>query len=304
MRRRRNIGAPRPSGTMHLMPALDWSALVRLSEARAALGQLSGTENASQRPAEYGGDGWSGGGWDQSLTWLRDGWLDGVKHADALAITETGVAPDADWELEVAGFFPLVPAYLSGDPACMMQRVEIDKPRKRVALAFNNCYSACVTVDEIMVYASAVAALMAELQAGGVDVALYTLDSGGDWKTNYVTPITVRAFGEPLDMSKLVYSFHPSFLRRILFAYRESNQTLREAGQARAGYGHVMQVTREQLVQAIGDIGADCIMLPDVNDVASSTGDSTLRQAPTVLLEQLRELVRGKDAGEGESAAA
>jgi hypothetical protein len=262
-----------------------WSELTEVAERRPGASVPDTSDAASQRTGE--GD-WHGGSFSEAMHRLRYGWLEGVAQAEAILAGAQGQAPAPCFELDVAGYFPLVPAYVAGDPACMMDRIEDEQPRTRLALALNAVYSACVTSEQVMCYAAAVSVVLAEIEASGTDVALYTLDSGGTDGFHHVYAIPVREFGEPLDMSRIVFAFHPAFLRRALFAHREMRADLSQHGLARHGYGQPLEIEPADVAATVGGIGVTPVALPSVGTVLPDL--SKARHA--ALCERLRAVVR------------
>jgi hypothetical protein len=78
--------------------------------------------------------------------------------------------------------------------------------------------------------------------------------------------ISVRDFGQPLDVSIVSYAFHTSFLRRTLFANRELNQDWADTGAANHGYGMISTLGLKEAVQLVPDLqGALPVVLPSIN---------------------------------------
>lgn len=240
-----------------------WPLLEKVSQ-REKLGALDGAEDASLR---RGDDHWSGASWNAALRLMRDGWPEGAKQIDAIMATMPEAEALADaWQLEAAGRFPCVPAFLSGDPECMWQTFESDQSKPRICLVISACYHCGISSEEVLRYGAAVGATLRALEAAGHGVAIYSVDKGRSWEHRvYGSQATVvRDFGEPLDTSVVAFAFHPAFLRRILFANREMTQEWAERGLARSGYGSAEEADLETAVACLGEFPATPVVLSGV----------------------------------------
>jgi hypothetical protein len=137
-----------------------------------------------------------------------------------------------------------------------------------------------------MVYAAAVATIIAELDASGIDAALDVVDSAKDSSVACMQRITVRGFGEPADLSRLVMVFHPSFLRRGLFAVRETSDYW-PADLANGNYGTCVDI-QEKHRAALG-LDEAAAILPSVGDCRGLLRDDRLPE----LIEFLRKSIKG-----------
>lgn len=156
----------------------------------------------------------------------RYGWQAGtdavLRELDSLPVA-TDVLPD--WSLDAGGSFPCVPAFLSGEPECIWRLTDGRKAERRMTLVIPAGFSARIEGEQSLTYATAVAAVLRNIEASGVSVALKaTVASVGNHnKTMYLKSFTVRDHGEPFDVSKVAFAAHPSFARRIGFAWREQD---------------------------------------------------------------------------------
>jgi hypothetical protein len=275
--------------SVHTERVITWAALSRVVDRRKGASKAQrpeGSGTASQRSGNT--DAWQGGTYDNAVKMLRWGWPEGVRAVQEL--TRGGVAVDGApaWELDVAGYLPCVQAYVAGDPACMLTQGERGT-RQRIALIASACYNSGVTADDAMVYAAALAQVVAELDAAGVDVGVDTLDVTYGNGNVYVMGVHVREFGEPLDLSKLVYAFHPSFLRRILFAWREMDAISCKAGIADDNYGSARNATRDYAIACIGPDANGAVILPSLADVLEHCREKNVAGVVAAIREAIKE---------------
>tara|TARA_R110002096_G_scaffold78088_3_gene184015 strand:+ start:1281 stop:2228 length:948 start_codon:yes stop_codon:yes gene_type:complete len=147
------------------------------------------------------------------------------------------------WSTGEWGFFVDIGAYSAGDPMCVLHPDEqtsltnnVVKLRVSLACAFG--------VDGEMKanWGTAIAFLILQLQGQGKQVAVeacyYTEKHAGcqrDLKKvgqNYLTTITLKQAGEPLDLDRVAYVVaHPAAHRRLIWRTREIEKTLKN------GYG-------------------------------------------------------------------
>jgi hypothetical protein len=259
------------NGPCHVVPAQRWWPMLERVCQRPDIPSAEGTERASLdgyhkgEPARYGS--WAGANWTGAMTMMRDGWQDGAQAVDAIMATLPDAEALADaWNLEAAGRFPCVPAFLSGDPECMWQTVEMDGTKPRICLIVSACYHCGIESAEALRYGAAVGATLRALEAMGHGVAIYTVDKGKSWnhKEACAQATVVRDFGEPLDTSIVSFAFHPSFLRRVLFANRELTPAWAERGLAREGYGQALEANLADAVACLGEFPATPVVLSGV----------------------------------------
>lgn len=250
-----------------VVPAVKWWPLLDKVKNRATVEPCDGAAASSLNPDD--GD-WAGGSWDWAIRAMRDGWQDGAKQVDAVLATMPEAEALADaWNLEAAGRFPCVPAFLSGDPECMWQTTEMEGTKPRICLVVSACYHCGIEPNEVLRYGAAIAATLRALEARGHGVAIYSIDSRAGYSGTTVSQaVIVRDFGELLDTSVVAFAFHPSFLRRILFANSELTPDFASNGLASSGYGMPRAVGLETAAKCLGEFPAMPIVLSDVATVS------------------------------------
>lgn len=241
-----------------------WAQYCARAEERVTQDALPGGDSASKKT--NGGDNWSGcRTLDDALRMTREGWQAGAQSLGKL-LDHLTPAQDVlpDWSLDVAGAFPCVPAYLTGEPEAVWRMSDERKSVRRLALIVPGTYHAGNGADAIMVYAKAIAAVARAVEASGIDVAIYSLDVS---KGNHIAAVAVsiRAYGEPMDLAKIAFAFHPAWLRRISFAWRERTKAACDVGIASCGYGYPHIAEAHVADAVIGDRGALSVALTDVS---------------------------------------
>jgi hypothetical protein len=275
---------------MSTLKTIDWPTLLRTVKDRPTRknDRPANSGNSSQRTSTE----WSGGSWADAMKKLRFGWPGGVREIEKL--TRGGVTSDNGpaFELDVAGYLPVVGAYVAGDPECMLVPGERGTIQ-RVVLVVSCIYNCGYSAEQAACYAAALAQVVAELDAAGVDVAVYALDVTRGSGSTYCMSVAVRQFGEPLDLSKIAFAFHPMFLRRVLFAWRELDPVACRIGVADGGYGSVRSPTREYAVASIGQDAEGAVILPDMDAVSDATKRGDTRAVVAAMREAIKEQSQG-----------
>jgi hypothetical protein len=188
--------------------------------------------------------------------------------------------------MAVQGAFPCIPEYLSGSPECMYRLEDNRRIAHRLALIVPHSYSAAVKGREAMQYAKAVAALVRSLEAAGIDTAIYSV-STGDNVTPAMYAVIVREYGEPLDIAKVAFAFHPAMLRRLGFAWREITPLATQCGLARGGYARTFPVTEENAREILGEVG-QLVIMEDLQKLAERNKSLLTEDRLPDLIERLR----------------
>lgn len=195
----------------------------------------NGASEASRRTSRESGDrgGWFGDGidsYDKAVTLAREGWPEGTARARVL--TEATVDKLAtvlrrdEWVYDVeAGRGDVDMArFIIGDPECVLAPVTVEElaPKRAVHIVVSGSASCGVSTEAIILRGAAVAALAELLTLAGYRVKLslsHVCSASGD---KHETRVTVKDFGEHLDLARMVYAVaHPSTLRRHMFSIEE-----------------------------------------------------------------------------------
>lgn len=269
-----------------VLPPLKWWDLFHRVEKRPSLQPAGNGGDSSLRGYMAGerpnfSEGWNGANWTGAMTMMRDGWQDGAKQVDAVMATMPEAEALADaWNLEAAGRFPCVPAFLSGDPECMWQTSEVDGTKPRICLVVSARYHCGIEPEHVIRYGAAVCATLRALEAAGFGVAIYSVDKARSRGT-IAQACIVRDFGEPLDTSVVAFAFHPSYLRRVLFAHTELSQEWSDAGCSYCGYGMPVEANLADAAACLGEFPATPVVL---SGVQTCEGLGLLRKGQTAEL--------------------
>jgi hypothetical protein len=216
-------------------------------------------------------DDWAGCSFNDAVRLATYGWPEGVKGVQAALSAIGSVDTLPAWELDVAGVFPCIPAYLSGSPVAMYAPVETDGAPRRIALCVTMSASYTVEAQARFRFAAALSQVASDLTAAGIDVAVYSFEVSTDRDDKrHCIGVAVREFGEPFDLTRVAFSGHPAFHRRLRFALCENTERHLEIG--RNGYGCPQSVTVKDARACGVDLPDECIRcLPQIRDNRTST---------------------------------
>jgi hypothetical protein len=186
--------------------------------------------------------GWSGTkSWDQAIDMaLYSGWPEGRNLLiNSLAIVSPKPEPYKSIAYDVAGAFPMVPLYLTGEPAHMMNFPEFESVASNpiVRIDYNISVSGSVSPKSIMLRGAAVLSLCNTLENKGYSCEIRIFDICSSGNDTFRYSIVFKRAGEPLDLDRAAFALaHPSTLRRFGFALQE--QIPEHEKTMNTGYGH------------------------------------------------------------------
>lgn len=128
--------------------------------------------------------------------------------------------------LDVAGFMPCVPNYLSNNPMAMFNTKIV--PKKQKIITLNKCidYSGMVSAKEIVEYSVRTLRIIKSLEAKGYAINLNVLDGRQVGRYMEMVKVRIKNAGERTNVSKLGFALtNPAMLRRMLFRYCEVAET-------------------------------------------------------------------------------
>lgn len=260
--------------TMENLGHYGWDEFV----SRAANGSaVAGSSHYSRND----NDDWAGASFQNAIEYAQHGWHDGVTLVQA---NLDRLPPSADvipdWNLNVGGSICNVPAFIAGEPECMWQMSDEKRSERRISLVVNSFISAVIGKEAGIAYASAVAALIRGLEASGINTAVYvinpTKDASGSTRDNVAAyAVTVREFGEPLDIARMAFAFHPASYRRVHFAWQETKSEVIKYGLGNGGYGRPVQINSALVHKMLGDVGYVAI-LPSINMLYAKSPEAML----------------------------
>lgn len=199
----------------------------------------------------------------QAIKMAVEGWPEGAtKIAKALDSLPPSSESLPDWIMDVTGSICNVPAFVAGEPECMWNLTDNRRDERRLTLVVQASYGFWVSSEVAMNYAIALAANVRSLEASGINTSVVILahrrhpaDPDG---VRSAYGVFVREYGEPLDLAKIAFAFHPAFLRRVDMAWRERNERATTAGINNGSYGRPVPydsaVVREVFAEDIGQV--------------------------------------------------
>lgn len=172
----------------------------------------------------------AGGGWQEGANKMRRG------VAAAQAKHTMGAAPL--FGNDVAGFAVDVPAYLAGQPDCMMTMAETEVAQAPIVRIAVGTFSCGVSADAAMNRGIDMMCLVDALEGAGhrceVDAYWDAQDDGQHWQVR----VRIKSAGEQWTPATAAFlSAHPAAFRRLGFSEMEKDPTRRQMT-AGGGYGH------------------------------------------------------------------
>jgi hypothetical protein len=166
---------------------------------------------------------WMGEEYEETIQRTRSGNLSLIPKAEALLdqIDADLELDSPQWQSSVAGAFPDVPAFLSGDPECMRARV-VQANEKAPVRVFVCTTSSCgVSAETLLKRGIAALALVMQLVKQGRPIELWTftkLDGDSAHKGN--SCFLVRMPTAPIDMARIAHCLSAcSFDRSIAMTF-------------------------------------------------------------------------------------
>lgn len=177
----------------------------------------------SARESVTGGAGFCGtANMDEALKLAREGWRVGaeaIRDVDGLC---AGVDNAPTFGHDVAGIFPDMGAFMAGEPEHMFAPMADEEPMRRIRIVIPAAYPCSVKQSAIQEYGKALAALIRSIEATGVAVSLATVHKVLAGGRVVILPVVLRDYGDTLDLDRVAFAGHPSYLRRIMFAVFEA----------------------------------------------------------------------------------
>jgi len=229
-----------------------------------------------------------GTGRDHSWTW-------GVEFDGAVSLAETGypdgkkitllaekISAKLQSEITVhdstvydtSGSYVDVGAYMSGEPECMVEFVQTDRPHcKVISIGVDMCYHGGITAKTIAMRGAVIVALIDALEQFNYRCEV-TIYAGTGWQDSgdpkYQNSVTIKRAGDALDRDSMAYTIsHPAFFRRIIFGAWD-NSPWRKA----MGYGY--SGVQTPLYEDDTDVKMNC---PQDNDWTESNATQRIIDA-------------------------
>jgi len=145
----------------------------------------------------------------------------------------------------VAGFHPIVPNYLAGNPQSMVSTKMVVKKQKVVTLVRQGNFLGYVTSDEIEKEAIKAFKIIKRIEAQGYRVNLFAAYCSEDRKSGTSTLLLIKLKGadEKLNISKLAFPLcNTAMFRRLVFKWREKFEHTPRG--MRGDYGSTISLTQ------------------------------------------------------------
>ena len=126
--------------------------------------------------------------------------------------------------LDVAGAVPDVPAFIAGDPCCMVDIVRSERPSKVIKMVVNIVTSWTVATSELKNFGGAVCSWIDHLESKGWSLELIVRFESIKKDYRLRLDVTVKKAGEILDLDRVLFMIaHPASQRRLFFHVVEMN---------------------------------------------------------------------------------
>lgn len=180
----------------------------------------------------------------EALTLLKEGWQSGAeKLTKDLKIANLSNSTNMVQKqvYDIVGYQASVPRYLQGLPTSMINKRQVKQKAKIITLIKSCVYPSTVSTNEIMQDSIRTIQIIQTLEQQGYRVNLYSaFHSIRDSEAIFVQ-VKLKSAGERINIAKLAFALaHPSFLRRILFRFIETEENIKNYGWTN-GYGRVAE---------------------------------------------------------------
>lgn len=166
---------------------------------------------------------------NEAVQLLSTGWQDKAKElTKRLKAVERDMAPIMKQQrcISVAGYQPIVPLFLAGQPASMVGTRMQPVKQKVVTLVKSISYNSSVDPLEWTEQGLKALAIVKKLEANGYRVNVDIIRGGYDQdnpKFGVVCRVRIKHANERLNVSKLAFTMcHPSMQRRLMFRFTET----------------------------------------------------------------------------------
>lgn len=170
---------------------------------------------------------------EEAVDLARVGWPEGVLRLDQIADHYHQLSKwtiDKSRHLDVAGTYPIVPIFLGGDPACMVNDGELNRGVKPLLhIVVNRGYSWMTPAERIFNFGAALMVCIDQIETYGVRVELTVGTANiGDLfgpvqeRPVWATMTTVKRPQEHLEKNRLAFALaHPAYGRRLKYSLLE-----------------------------------------------------------------------------------
>ena len=189
--------------------------------------------------------------WKGALDLFEKGWTEGREKLVAMAAdsgkVDLEVAPAVS--LDVAGYRPDVPLFLTGEPACMQQATE-QRSKPFLRILFSASYS-CRQDETVMNYGIGLASMIKAFDWAGYSTGVIAEFTSADRhdsdpKRCNRLDLVLKTAGQRLDIDRLAFvCCHKAMLRRLKFAWMET-RFMQRSSETYGSYGHTITPTEAE----------------------------------------------------------
>lgn len=165
---------------------------------------------------------------NEAIDLLHNGWTDKARElTKRLRAVERDMAPVMKQQrcISVAGYQPIVPLFLAGQPASMVGTRMQPVKQKVVTLVKSISYNGNIEPEEWTEQGLKALAVVKKLEANGLRVNIDIVRGGYDpdsHSNGIACRVRVKNANERLNISKLAFTMcHPSIQRRLMFRFTE-----------------------------------------------------------------------------------
>ena len=217
---------------------------------------------------------------------LLNGWQAGVVGAEGLEGLSTDAADRLHFVRDVAGAFPLVPAFLRGAPNAMLRPTPTPVESVRgLTLVIDGSYGAQVNSETVLHYAHTIMRLVAWLSAEQIETSVYVVLPVWAKGNRYIYTTPIRLAGDVIQPERVAAILHPSFLRRAWFSmveHEHHDKSLPGASICLTTYGQAREASAEEMQSCLPE-AYSVIMLPKIG---RANPEKAIQEAVTLKLKQ------------------
>lgn len=163
---------------------------------------------------------------EEAISLLHSGWQSKAKElTQKFKAVERDMAPVLKQQrvVGVAGYQPIVPLFLIGQPACMVGSKMQPVKQKVVTVVKSISYPGRVRSDQWTEQGLKALAIVKKLEQNGYRVNVDIIDGGTDYSNaGFSCRVRVKNASERLNVSKLAFTLcNPSIERRLMFRFEE-----------------------------------------------------------------------------------
>lgn len=170
---------------------------------------------------------WYGGlGYGEALKGVWSGDSQALKDAEKLLEkmqTEGTELSQDTWETDKAGSFPLVPAFIAGDPEHMYRFSACKTEYSPLKIVVDMFISASFSARDLRARGKTILALVRKLQSVRPVELYLAMGTQNSARNNFITPL-IQLESNTMDLTSLSFVLgNPSFTRHLLFSWCWNN---------------------------------------------------------------------------------